>query len=214
MAKGPNIFLSLQVLQLMNDSNQSVRDAAISCIEVSWFHIPCCIDLFQHFSFTIYFILHDCMLTISLLFFHYRRCTSTWVRNFMKSCSVIICLLTWYFYCYNLLSIVELGNLLLRSLYSFYAANEQSLTLNCFIWCLQVKEINSRLERIEPKVRSSDTAMQYKAAESRSVSANPKRGSPRTKSLPRESTLFGGNFVLSTWGFECSFTGLWVQAWS
>jgi hypothetical protein len=28
-------FLASQVLQLMNDSNQSVREAAISCIEVS-----------------------------------------------------------------------------------------------------------------------------------------------------------------------------------
>jgi CLIP-associating protein 1/2 len=56
-----------------------------------------------------------------------------------------------------------------------------------------LKEINYRLDKIEPKVRSSDTAMQYKAAESRSVSANPKRGSPRTKSIPRESTLFGAD---------------------
>nr|CAB3485067.1 unnamed protein product [Digitaria exilis] len=60
------------------------------------------------------------------------------------------------------------------------------------ITCIELKEINYRLDKIEPKVRSSDTALQYKAPESRSVSANPRRGSPRTKSIPRESTLFGG----------------------
>ncbi|KAF7002506.1 hypothetical protein CFC21_017992 [Triticum aestivum] len=55
-----------------------------------------------------------------------------------------------------------------------------------------LKEINSRLNRIEPKVPASDgTATQHKVAASRSVSVNPKRGSPRTKSTPRESTLFG-----------------------
>lgn len=37
IAEGPEIFGIVQILQLMNDSNQSVRDAAISCIEVSWF---------------------------------------------------------------------------------------------------------------------------------------------------------------------------------
>uniref|UniRef100_A0A0D9YUZ9 TOG domain-containing protein n=1 Tax=Oryza glumipatula TaxID=40148 RepID=A0A0D9YUZ9_9ORYZ len=45
-----------------------------------------------------------------------------------------------------------------------------------------LKDINSRLDKIEPKARSSDGArMQYKVIE-RSVSANPKRGSPRKKS--------------------------------
>ncbi|KAM3297451.1 hypothetical protein ACQJBY_039373 [Aegilops geniculata] len=59
-----------------------------------------------------------------------------------------------------------------------------------------LKEINSRLNRIEPKVPASDgTATQHKVAASRSVSVNPKRGSPRTKSTPRESTLFGGNLI-------------------
>ncbi|KAM3388114.1 hypothetical protein ACQJBY_010718 [Aegilops geniculata] len=57
-----------------------------------------------------------------------------------------------------------------------------------------LKEINSRLNRIEPKVPASDgTATQHKVAASRSVSVNPKRGSPRTKSTLRESTLFGGD---------------------
>ncbi|KAF7081782.1 hypothetical protein CFC21_085689, partial [Triticum aestivum] len=64
------------------------------------------------------------------------------------------------------------------------------------ISCIELKEINSRLNRIEPKVPASDgTATQHKVAASRSVSVNPKRGSPRTKSTPRESTLFGGNLI-------------------
>ncbi|CAL5026552.1 unnamed protein product [Urochloa decumbens] len=100
------------VLQLMNDSNQSVRDAAISCIE----------EMYRHMG-------------------------------------------------------------------SQFHEELQRHNLPSYM----LKEINYRLDKIEPKVRSSDTAMQYKAAESRSVSANPKRGSPRTKSIPRESTLFGGD---------------------
>uniref|UniRef100_A0A804RGB5 TOG domain-containing protein n=1 Tax=Zea mays TaxID=4577 RepID=A0A804RGB5_MAIZE len=99
------------VLQLMNDSNQSVRDAAISCIEM------------------------------------YKHMGSQFHEELQR---------------HNLPSYM-------------------------------LKEINSRLDKIEPKVRSSDTAMQYKAVESRSVSANPKRGSPRTKNIPRESTLYGGD---------------------
>ncbi|KAG8071455.1 hypothetical protein GUJ93_ZPchr0006g44838, partial [Zizania palustris] len=56
-----------------------------------------------------------------------------------------------------------------------------------------LKEINSRLDKIEPKARSSDGArMQFKVME-RSVSANPKRGSPRKKSSTRENTVFGGD---------------------
>ncbi|VAI47209.1 unnamed protein product [Triticum turgidum subsp. durum] len=56
-----------------------------------------------------------------------------------------------------------------------------------------LKEINSRLDKIEPKVPSSDGARtQYRAME-RSVSAHPKRGSPRKKNTSRESTLFGGD---------------------
>ncbi|CAN6228765.1 unnamed protein product [Urochloa humidicola] len=100
------------VLQLMNDSNQSVRDAAISCIE----------EMYKHMG-------------------------------------------------------------------SQFHEELQRHNLPSYM----LKEINFRLDKIEPKVRSSDTAMQYKAAESRSVSANPKRGSPRTKSIPKESTLFGGD---------------------
>ena len=58
----------------------------------------------------------------------------------------------------------------------------------------QLKEINSRLDKIEPKAPPSDGARtQYRAME-RSVSAHPKRGSPRKKNTSRESTLFGGKF--------------------
>ncbi|XP_062226123.1 CLIP-associated protein-like [Phragmites australis] len=100
------------VLQLMNDSNQSVREAAISCIE----------EMYKHMG-------------------------------------------------------------------SQFHEELQRHNLPSYM----LKEINSRLDKIEPKVRSSDTVMQYKVSESRSVSANPKRGSPRTKSTSRESTLFGGD---------------------
>ncbi|KAL6903536.1 hypothetical protein ACP4OV_004349 [Aristida adscensionis] len=101
------------VLQLMNDSNQSVREAAISCIE----------EMYAHMGSQFYEELQR----------------------------------------HNLPSYM-------------------------------LKEINSRLDRIEPKVPSSDVpVMKYKVAESRSVSANPKRGSPRTKNTTRESTLFGGD---------------------
>nr|CAB3487573.1 unnamed protein product [Digitaria exilis] len=101
----------MEVLQLMNDSNQSVRDAAITCIE----------EMYRHMG-------------------------------------------------------------------SQFHEELQRHNLPSYM----LKEINYRLDKIEPKVRSSDTALQYKAPESRSVSANPRRGSPRTKSIPRESTLFGG----------------------
>ncbi|KAL6652423.1 hypothetical protein ACP70R_011348 [Stipagrostis hirtigluma subsp. patula] len=101
------------VLQLMNDSNQSVREAAISCIE----------EMYAHMG-------------------------------------------------------------------SQFHEELQRHNLPSYM----LKEINSRLDRIEPKVPSSDVpVMKYKVVESRSVSANPKRGSPRTKNTTRESTLFGGD---------------------
>lgn len=53
--------------------------------------------------------------------------------------------------------------------------------------------------------------MQYKAVESRSVSVNPKRGSPRTKSTPRESTLFGGKFYVPV-KFAWAFRYIFIQA--
>ncbi|XP_020083722.1 CLIP-associated protein isoform X2 [Ananas comosus] len=56
-----------------------------------------------------------------------------------------------------------------------------------------MKEINMRLERIEPKVHQSDGAgSKMISTDVKSVNVNHKRSSPRTKSTPRESTLFGG----------------------
>ncbi|XP_050367092.1 CLIP-associated protein isoform X2 [Argentina anserina] len=51
-----------------------------------------------------------------------------------------------------------------------------------------VKDINARLERIEPKNRSSDG---LSAVETKPLSHNPKRSSPKAKSSSRESSLFG-----------------------
>ncbi|XP_051193756.1 CLIP-associated protein isoform X4 [Lolium perenne] len=63
-----------------------------------------------------------------------------------------------------------------------------------------LKEINSRLDKIEPKVPSSDGArVQYRAME-RSVSAHPKRSSPRKKNTSRESTLFGEVLYVLSYG--------------
>lgn len=53
-----------------------------------------------------------------------------------------------------------------------------------------------RLERIEPKVHQSDGAgSKMISTDVKSVNVNHKRSSPRTKSTPRESTLFGGKFL-------------------
>ncbi|GJM85531.1 hypothetical protein PR202_ga01989 [Eleusine coracana subsp. coracana] len=56
-----------------------------------------------------------------------------------------------------------------------------------------LKEINAKLNKIEPNVSSPDVIrVESRTKESRSISASPKRGSPRKKSMPREGTLFGG----------------------
>ncbi|XP_021907185.1 CLIP-associated protein [Carica papaya] len=56
-----------------------------------------------------------------------------------------------------------------------------------------VKEINARLEKIEPQVRSSDgLAGNFAIGEIKSVSTNPKRSSPKAKTSTRETSLFGG----------------------
>ncbi|CAL5057134.1 unnamed protein product [Urochloa decumbens] len=61
-----------------------------------------------------------------------------------------------------------------------------------------LKEINSRLDKIEPNALASDGAqLQCRIKESRSISAHPKRGSPRKKGTPRESTLFGGGMDIN-----------------
>lgn len=57
-----------------------------------------------------------------------------------------------------------------------------------------VKDINARLERIEPKVRSSDGVVNnYHASEVKPASLSTKRSSPRAKSSSREVSLFGGD---------------------
>ncbi|KAL3531151.1 hypothetical protein ACH5RR_010473 [Cinchona calisaya] len=57
-----------------------------------------------------------------------------------------------------------------------------------------VKDINSRLERIEPKVRSSEGLVNnYSASESKPTHLNTKKSSPKAKSSTREVSLFGGD---------------------
>ncbi|KAK7396474.1 hypothetical protein VNO78_17508 [Psophocarpus tetragonolobus] len=56
-----------------------------------------------------------------------------------------------------------------------------------------VKDINARLEGIQPKVRSSDSIPGgYMTGEIKHLSVNPKKSSPKAKSSSRESSLFGG----------------------
>ena len=63
---------------------------------------------------------------------------------------------------------------------------------------MQLKDINARLERIEPKVNSSDgLASNYPAVETKPASLNPKRSSPKAKNSSREVSLFGGLSVLT-----------------
>ncbi|XP_059660225.1 CLIP-associated protein [Cornus florida] len=57
-----------------------------------------------------------------------------------------------------------------------------------------VRDINAKLERIEPKNHSSDgLASNYAVVESKPASLNPKRSSPKAKSSTREVSLFGGD---------------------
>ena len=64
--------------------------------------------------------------------------------------------------------------------------------VHCIIW-FQVKDINARLEGIQPKVRSSDGIPGgYITGEIKHVSVNPKKSSPKAKSSSRENSLFGG----------------------
>ncbi|KAJ4956400.1 hypothetical protein NE237_013183 [Protea cynaroides] len=56
-----------------------------------------------------------------------------------------------------------------------------------------MKHINARLERIEPKIRSSDgLAGHFAAGEMKPASLNQKKSSPKTKSSTREMSLSGG----------------------
>ncbi|CAJ1897870.1 unnamed protein product [Sphenostylis stenocarpa] len=56
-----------------------------------------------------------------------------------------------------------------------------------------VKDINARLEGIQPKVRTSDGIPGgYITGEIKHLTVNPKKSSPKAKSSSRESSLFGG----------------------
>ncbi|KAL9228289.1 hypothetical protein vseg_003884 [Gypsophila vaccaria] len=57
-----------------------------------------------------------------------------------------------------------------------------------------IKDINSRLEKIEPKPRSSEVAVSKSSASEHKHSNNTlKRSSPKSKTSSRESSLFGGD---------------------
>ncbi|GAB4841292.1 hypothetical protein Ancab_022024 [Ancistrocladus abbreviatus] len=57
-----------------------------------------------------------------------------------------------------------------------------------------VKDINARIERIEPKVQSSDGVIGVNtASDHKLASINPKRSSPKAKNSSREASLFGGD---------------------
>lgn len=56
-----------------------------------------------------------------------------------------------------------------------------------------VKDINARLERIEPKQRPADLRVNtYHPTGAKSSNLNPKRSSPKAKTSSREVSLFGG----------------------
>lgn len=56
-----------------------------------------------------------------------------------------------------------------------------------------MKDINAKLEGIQPKVRSSDGIPSgYITGEIKPLSVNPKKSSPKAKSSSRENSLFGG----------------------
>ncbi|KAK5813429.1 CLIP-associated protein-like [Gossypium arboreum] len=56
-----------------------------------------------------------------------------------------------------------------------------------------VRDINARLEKIEPQVRSSDGILGgFGSGEMKPAILNPKKSSPRAKSSSRESSLFAG----------------------
>lgn len=68
-----------------------------------------------------------------------------------------------------------------------------------------MKDINARLERIEPKVRSSEGASNITSApEHKHVNHNPKKSSPKAKNSSRETSLFGGELALTCQIVACS----------
>lgn len=69
------------------------------------------------------------------------------------------------------------------------------LFLKCYfvIHWLQLKDINARLEKIEPKTHSSDGIVSnYSSTETKPTILNPKKSSPKAKNTTREISLFGG----------------------
>ncbi|CAN1767097.1 CLIP-associated protein [Linum perenne] len=61
-----------------------------------------------------------------------------------------------------------------------------------------MKDINARLEKIEPKVRSSDgISSNYGAVDVKPINVGSKRSSPKSKSSSREVSLFGGESDIS-----------------
>lgn len=69
-----------------------------------------------------------------------------------------------------------------------------------------MKEIDARLEKIEPKARQSDgLGSRFASAEAKSFNFSQKRSSPKAKSTPRETLFSGGqNYYLSP-------TSLWFK---
>lgn len=58
---------------------------------------------------------------------------------------------------------------------------------------LQLRDINARLERIEPKIHSSDAAVSnYPSTETKPTILASKKSSPKAKNTSRENSLFGG----------------------
>lgn len=56
-----------------------------------------------------------------------------------------------------------------------------------------MKDINARLEKIEPQVRSSDGPTgNFATGEMKPMTLNPKKSSPKAKNSAREMSLFGG----------------------
>lgn len=56
-----------------------------------------------------------------------------------------------------------------------------------------MKDINARLEKIEPQVRSLDgLAINFGTVEVKPTVLHPKKSSPKVKSSTREASLFGG----------------------
>lgn len=56
-----------------------------------------------------------------------------------------------------------------------------------------IRDITTRLEKIEPKIRSSDgTVGNYATTDMKHAGVNPKKSSPKAKNSMREMSLFGG----------------------